>query len=60
MTKKQIKEDGISMVGGAVVNNVAAGEVSGLGVGKQGEPGVNLKKRKAVIPFKTFVRKEPK
>lgn len=59
MDKKQIKEDG-GMVGGSpVVNNVGGGEISGLGVGRQGEPGVNPKKKKSVVPFKTFVRKKP-
>lgn len=59
MKKENIKEDG-GMVGGSpVVNNVGAGEISGLGIGKQGEPGVNPKKKKSVVPFKTFVRKKP-
>lgn len=59
--KYNIKEDGGAMVGGQpVVNVVASGEIAGLGIGKQGEPGVNPKKKKAVVPFKTFVRKTPK
>lgn len=59
MKKENIKEDG-GMVGGSpVVNNVGGGEISGLGVGRQGEPGVNPKKKKSVVPFKTFVRKKP-
>jgi len=53
MKKQNIKEDGV------VVNNVSGGQVAALGVGQQGEPGVNPKKKKAVIPFKTFVRKKP-
>ena len=56
---KHINEDGISMVGGAPVNNVSGGEIAALGVGKDGEPGVNPKKKKSVVPFKTFVRKKP-
>ena len=39
--------------------NVGGGQVAGLGVGDQGEPGVPPKKRKKVIPFKTFIRKPP-
>lgn len=56
---KHMKEDG-GMVGGSPVNNVSGGEVAALGVGKQGEPGVVMKKRKAVIPFKLFHREVPK
>jgi len=44
----------------APVNAVAGGAVAGLGVGDQGEPGVNLKKKRKVIPFKMFVRKTTK
>jgi hypothetical protein len=51
MTKKVQKEE-------APTVNVSAGKVAGLGIGPQGEPGVPKKKRK-VIPFKTFVRKPP-
>jgi hypothetical protein len=53
----KLKEDG-GMVGGAVVpaNNVGGGNIAGLGIGKQGEPGVNPKKKKKVVPFKTFTR----
>lgn len=50
--KPQVKED-------APVNAVGGGNVAGLGVGPQGEPGVNLKKKKSVVPFKMFVRKAP-
>ncbi len=54
---KKLNEDG-GMVGGAVVpaNNVGAGNIAGLGIGKQGEPGVNKKNKRKVIPFKTFTR----
>lgn len=41
------------------VNVVGGGNVAGLGVGPQGEPGVNLKKKRKVIPFSMFVRKLP-
>lgn len=39
--------------------NVGGGQVAGLGVGDQGEPGVPRKKKRKVIPFKTFIRKPP-
>jgi hypothetical protein len=39
------------------VSNVSGGNVAGLGVGPQGEPGVNMKKKRKVIPFAMFVRK---
>lgn len=55
MKKENIKEDGA-----VPVNVVGGGQVAGLGVGQQGEPGINPKKKKAVVPFKTFVRKAPK
>lgn len=41
------------------VNNVSGGQVAGVGVGPQGEPGINKKKR--ITPFLAFVkRKGPK
>lgn len=43
----------------AVVNSVGGGQIAGLGVGSQGEPGVNPKKKKLVVPFKTFKRNNP-
>ena len=60
MKKEKIKEDGVSMVGGAPTNSVSGGQIDGLGVGLRGEPGVKLKKKKAVVPFKMFARKQPK
>jgi len=59
---KKINEEGEpsgSMVGGSPVNNAGDGNIAGLGVGKYGEPGVNLKKKNKVMPFKMFVRKRP-
>ena len=41
----------------APVNVAGTGNIAGLGVGPQGEPGVDLKKKKKVIPFAMFVRK---
>jgi hypothetical protein len=56
--KKQLnKEETSGMVGGSPVNNVGDGNIAGLGVGPQGEPGVHKKKKKDVVPFKTFRRK---
>lgn len=47
---RRMKED-------APVNNVGGGNVAGLGIGPQGEPGVNLRNKKKVIPFSIFTRK---
>jgi hypothetical protein len=49
---KPIQED-------APVNAVGGGQIAGVGIGTQGEPGVNPKKKKSVVPFKTFMRKTP-
>ena len=51
---KKLNEDGVGLVGGAPTLSAGTGEIAGLGIGKQGEPGVNLKKKKSVIPFKAF------
>jgi hypothetical protein len=48
-----------SMNEDAPVNVVGGGAIAGLGVGPQGEPGVNMKKKRKVIPFAMFVRKKP-
>ena len=56
---KTIKEDGVGMVGGTPTNNAGAGEIAGLGIGRQGEPGVNRKKKKSVLPFKSFFNRNP-
>lgn len=57
--KKEIaKEEFGGMVGGTpVMNNVGDGNIAGLGIGKDGEPGVNKKRKKSVIPFSMFKRK---
>jgi hypothetical protein len=52
MVCKPIQED-------APVNAVSGGQIAGVGIGTQGEPGVNPKKKKSVVPFKTFMRKTP-
>ncbi len=49
MICKPIRED-------APVNAVGGGQIAGVGVGPQGEPGVTKKKKK-VIPFAMFTRK---
>ncbi len=38
------------------VNNVSGGQIAGTGVGPQGEPGVNKKKR--ITPFMAFVKRK--
>ena len=43
----------------APTNTAGSGAIAGLGVGPQGEPGVNMKKKKKVIPFAIFARKMP-
>ena len=55
MTLKQFMEED----GGAPANNVGGGDVAGLGVGPQGEPGVKLRNKKKVVPFAIFTRKPP-
>lgn len=55
---KKIKED-VGMVGGSPTMSAGSGEIAGLGVGPQGEPGVHKKRKKEVIPFKMFTRKKP-
>ena len=48
---KPIQED-------APVNSVGSGAVAGIGVGTQGEPGVNLKKKKNIASFISFTRRK--
>jgi hypothetical protein len=50
--KNRMRED-------SPTNAAGTGAVAGLGVGPQGEPGVNMKKKKKVIPFAMFTRKMP-
>ena len=40
----------------APANSVGTGAVAGVGVGYQGEPGVN--KKKGLIPFISFIRRK--
>jgi hypothetical protein len=53
---KHLKEDG--MAGGAPTNAVGGGQVAGIGVGPQGEPGVKKKKVATFISYMS--RKMPK
>ena len=50
--KQFVKEDGIA-------HAVGGGAIAGIGVGKDGEPGVNLKKKKTPI-IMSVRRKTPK
>jgi hypothetical protein len=55
----KIEEDGAAaMGGGAPTNNVGSGAVAGLGVGPQGEPGVDKRKKKNPIIAKMIRRKK--
>lgn len=54
---ENINEDG-GLVGGSPVNSVGSGEIAGLGVGPQGEPGVSKKNKKNVLPFKAFFKRK--
>lgn len=49
-----INEDGVIAIG----NNVGSGDVAGVGVGPDGEPGVDKKNKKKVLPFKEFIRRK--
>jgi hypothetical protein len=54
--KKVFKEDGGAMVGGVPANNVGDGNIAGLGVGSQGEPGINKKKKK-MLGFLSYLKR---
>ena len=44
----------------APVNAASSGAVAGIGIGVQGEPGINLKKKKNIASFISFTkRKQP-
>lgn len=47
----KLKED-------VAINSVGSGAIAGLGVGKDGEPGITKKNKKRIIPFKIFTRKQ--
>ena len=52
---KQVKEDVGAM--GAPTNNVSGGQIAGVGVGAQGEPGIK-KKKKGVSSFTSFIKRK--
>jgi hypothetical protein len=39
------------------VNSAGAGNVAGIGVGPQGEPGVTKKNKNKIMPFKQFLKR---
>jgi hypothetical protein len=39
-------------------NNAGGGAVAGIGVGPQGEPGINKKKKRNLIPLMAFMRRK--
>lgn len=57
--KPMQKEDGEGgLVGGSpVINNVSGGSIAGLGIGKDGEPGIK-KNKKGVASFTSFVKRK--
>jgi hypothetical protein len=48
---KDMKED-------APVNSAGSGAIAGIGIGAQGEPGINLKKKKNIASFISFTRRK--
>jgi hypothetical protein len=50
----EINEDGMSVIGGTPTNSVGTGEIAGIGIGKDGEPGVDKKKKKEKSPIISF------
>jgi hypothetical protein len=59
-TKKysRVQENHVALVGGSPTNNVGDGEIAGLGIGPQGEPGV--KKRKKLASFISYISRNQK
>lgn len=60
--KKFIREEGGASVGGSPVipaNSAGSGAIEGIGVGPKGEPGVNPKRKRKLIPFDVFRRRQP-
>lgn len=49
--KKRMSED-------APTVNVGSGEIAGVGIGSQSEPGVMKKKKKNVMPFSSFITRK--
>jgi len=55
---EDLKEEGGAMVGGIPANNVGSGDIAGLGIGKDGEPGVGKGKKKKVMTFSDFIKRD--
>jgi hypothetical protein len=57
--KPMQQEDGDQgFVGGnPIINNVAGGAIAGLGIGKDGEPGIK-KNKKGVKSFTSFIKRK--
>lgn len=55
MKKDNLKEDGV-VGAGAPANAVSGGNIAGVGVGQQGEPGV--KKKKQTASFISFIKRK--
>lgn len=55
--KQFLEEDGEGAVSSGPANGVGPGKIAGVGVGPQGEPGVNMKKKKTPIITPTLTRK---
>ncbi len=55
--EKSVNKEDVGMIGGSPTNSVGSGDVAGLGVDPQGEPGVKLRDKKKVVPFAIFTRK---
>lgn len=54
--KKEYEKQGILRKEDAPVNNAGDGQVAGIGVGAQGEPGIKKMTKKKIVPFKIFAR----
>jgi hypothetical protein len=54
--KEFMDEDGAVAV---AANMVGGGQIAGIGIGPNGEPGVNLKKKKKTPVLATLKRKAP-
>jgi len=55
MKKDNLKEDGV-VGAGAPTNAVSGGNIAGVGVGPQGEPGV--KKKRKTASFISFIKRK--
>jgi hypothetical protein len=53
-----MKEKTKDMQEDAPINAASSGAVAGIGVGAQGEPGINLKKKKNIASFISFIKRK--